>query len=239
MGKWTVKEDKGYEDTREILFFLLEKFEAIFGKDVMHHERCEVYNDPDAPCPRFIYSSPLRIRLHLSRTSLWSKTIFQLAHEMCHYAMYQVKKDKKVTLSWFEEIVCEAMALYALEYASEKWNNCNLSRFSPKFAVYHREYLEDVLSDSFTNEFKLCSSVDKLRRYELDGKPENKRQTHGAEVSILYRAISAEPGALKYVLDYTKYINKDGITIDFDRWLKNSSCNLLRLLQWIQPVSGI
>lgn len=233
---WSVRRADDFEDTQAILSFLLDEFVRIFGRSVMLYEPCEVYNDSSAPCPRFLHSAPMRIRLSMSRLSLWSKTIFQLSHEMCHYAMHRTKKDKTVFLSWFEEIVCEAMALYCMEYASENWDRCDLSRYNRRFAEYHREYLEDALADPFDDGFKRCNSVEKMKEYERSRSPESNRSSHKLEADIIYRAISADPLALKCVLNYTEYIGSDGITIDFDRWLENSPCDLLRYLKWVQPV---
>ena len=235
-GKWTVQKSEHYENTAFILAYLLEEFSRIFGSDVMTNEDCIVYNDISSQCPRFIHSSPLSIRLHQKSLMFWSQTIFQLSHEMCHYAMHQTKDNKDITLSWFEEIVCEAVSLYALEYASKEWSACKLSQYSPDFASNHKKYLYDELKSDYTDGFKVCDSVDKLLLYEVQKKPENERETHCEERNIIYATISKNPLELKSVLNYTKYIENNGVTIDFDRWIQDNPCNLLQELKKIQPV---
>ena len=121
-GKWTVLESNNSNHTYYILEFLLEEFCQIFGFNVMHNEDCIVYNAPHSRCPRFIHSKPLSIRLHQSSLTFWSQTIYQLSHELCHYAMHQTKANKKISLSWFEEIICEAVSLYALKYSATNGN---------------------------------------------------------------------------------------------------------------------
>ena len=235
-GKWTVQKTENSDHTCLILAFLLEEYCRIFGFDVMLNEDCIVYNDLNAECPRFNHSQPLTIRLNQSSLTYWCQTIFQLSHEMCHYAMHQTKSNRNITLSWFEEIVCEAVSLYALEYASKEWLKCRLSINNPTFSQSHKSYLDDELANDYTDEFKQCDSVEKLRAYELQEFPENKRETHRLERNIIYRAISANPLELKHVLDYTKYIENNGITIDFDKWLQDAPCRLIEELRAIQPV---
>ena len=235
-GKWTVQQADNSQHTLFILAFLLEEYCRIFGTNVMLNEDCIVYNDPQSECPRFNHSQPLTIRLNQSSLTYWCQTIFQLSHEMCHYAMHQTKSNRNITLSWFEEIVCEAASLYALEYASKEWLKCRLSINNPTFSQSHKSYLDDELANDYTDEFKQCDSVEKLRAYELQEFPENKRETHRLERNIIYRAISANPLELKHVLDYTKYMENNGITIDFDKWLQDAPCRLIEELKAIQPV---
>ena len=113
---------------------------------------------------------------------------------------------------------------------------CRLSINNPTFSQSHKSYLNDELANDYTDEFKQCDSVEKLRAYELQAFPENQRITHRFERNIVYRAISANPLELKYVLDYTKYIDSNGVTIDFDKWLQDAPCRLLEELKAIQPV---
>ena len=236
-GKWTVEKSQHYEHTFLILAFLLEEYCKIFGSDVMLNEDCIIYNDSQADCPMLITSLiPIRIRLAQDDLAFWPQTVYQLSHEMCHYAMRQHKTNKNLTLSWFEEIVCEAVSLYALEYASKEWQRCPLSKVAPLYIQTHQSYLEGQLAKNFTDEFKKCNTVEKLRAYELQELPENRRETHRLERNIVYRAISNNPLELKCVLEYTKYIESNGVTIDFDRWIQDNPCNLLKKIYEIYPI---
>ncbi|MBQ8624220.1 MAG: hypothetical protein IJ424_07625 [Oscillospiraceae bacterium] len=234
--KWIVQKSKN-DYTFLLLEFLLEEYCRIFGFDIMHNEYCVVFNDPKPKCPMIITNTkPIVIRLSQDDLSFWSQTIFQLSHELCHYAMRQRKIDKDFTLSWFEEIVCEAVSLYALEYASKNWHKCQLSANRPTFFQNHKSYLDGELLKDYTDVFKQCNTVEKLRAYELQELPESQRETHRLERNIIYRAISTNPVELKCILDYTKYIEINGVTIDFDKWFQDNPCNLIKELKAIQPV---
>ena len=236
-GKWTVQKSDGFENTVFILAFLLEEFSRIFGNDIMAIEDCIIFNDPHSECPMLITNlSPIHIRLSQECLTAISQTIYQLSHEMCHYAIRQRKTNKDFTLSWFEEIVCEAVSLYALKYSSEQWEKCLLSQTQPYWAQAHKTYLENQLNRESTNEFQECDTVEKLMVYEKQELPESKRETHRAERNAIYRAISSNPMELKCVLNYSKYVENNGVTIDFDEWIKEDSSNLLQELKKIQPV---
>lgn len=235
-GRWMVQRAEHCEDTCCILEFLLEEFEQLFGHDVMFNEDCVVYNDPRAVCPRLIYGAPVKIRLHQKSLSFWSQTIFQLSHEMCHYAIKQRTSKNACSLSWFEEIVCEAVSLYALEYASKNWARCRLSHQSPAFFRAHQSYLDDELADAGSDGLKRCDTVEKLMEYETQGWATTRRESYAAERINVYRAISAHPAELKCVLDYTRYVMSNGATIDFDRWIQDVPCRLVFCLKNVQPV---
>lgn len=236
VGLWWVEKAERSEQTEEILQFLLYEYRRIFGTWVMHNEDCLVYNDPAASCPRFIHSTPYRIRLSQSSLGYWCQTVYQLSHEMCHYAIHQTKKDKTFILSWFEETVCEAVSLYALEYAEREWYRCRLSGIAPDFHIHFGNYREQLLADLPTNGMARCNTVDRLRDYEQRKVAESDRAAHVRERNLLYRAISQSPLALRYVLDYTCYLRGDGVTIDFDGWMRDNPCNFVRQLREIQPV---
>lgn len=236
-GNWMVQIAEHCEDACSILRFLLEEFERLFGYDVMFNEDCVVYNDPHSKCPMLVANSlPIRIRLSQERLSYWSQTIFQLSHEMCHYAIKQRTNNYACRLSWFEEIVCEAVSLYALDYASRNWSRCNLSQSSPAFFQAHKAYLENELGKVATNGLKRCDTVEKLMSYENQRLAETCRETYAAERVFVYRAISMHPSEVKNVLDYTKYISSNGVVIDFDRWIQDKPCLLLFNIKSIQPV---
>ena len=239
-GKWTVQKSELCENTAFILVFLLEEFSRVFGSDVMTNEDCIVYNDARSECPMLITNiRPIHIRLSQETLSALSQTIYQLSHEMCHYAIRQRKSTKDFTLSWFEEIVCEAVSLYILQYSSEQWEKCLLSQTQPYWAHAHKTYLENQLNRESTNEFQECDTVEKLMVYEKQELPESKRETHRAERNAIYSAILANPSELKCVLNYTKYIESNGVTINFDKWIQEDPCDLLQELKKIQPVKGV
>ena len=135
---WQVQKCERSDDLVEILKFLLPEYIRIFGKEVMMNAPCIVYNDTNAKCPCFNHTEPLTIRLNQKSLSFWAQTIFQLSHEMCHYAMYQAKEDKEQTLSRINQIVCEAMSLYALEMLQKTGINVPYIELIRTFAIIFR-----------------------------------------------------------------------------------------------------
>ena len=112
----------------------------------MNAEKCIVFNDPTSECPMLIINTnPVMIRLAQSSTSYWAQTVYQLSHEICHYAIRQGKANKDYTLSWLEETICEAMSLYMLQYSAEKWCKCPLSQRAPQFSKSITAYLVNEL----------------------------------------------------------------------------------------------
>ena len=156
---------------------------------------------------------------------------------MCHYAMRQRKSNKEFTLSWFEEIVCEAMSLYALEYAAKHWERCELSKRNPSYCDSIGGYLEGELGKKTMDEFRRCDTIEKLLEYEKEKIAEDRRESHREERNLIYEAISSNPNEVKCVLDYPQYLMGNKVLIDFDRWTRDGSCDLLLKLQSVQPVS--
>lgn len=236
-GKWTIQSAEESKQGPYLLAFLLAEFARLFGQSIMFNEDCVVYNDPSAECPMLVINTaPVRIRLVQKSFLYWSQTIYQLAHEMCHYAFRQRKENKGFTLSWFEELICESVSLYALEYASIQWRNCQLSQLAPAFSQSHKEYLMNELAKESTDEFKRCDTVEKLMSYEKQRMSECRRESQRSERNLIYRVVSNNPLELKYVLNYTRYVMNNEVVIDFDRWIKDDPCSLLHELKSIQPV---
>lgn len=215
-----------------ILKFLMIEYVNIFGKELMNNEKCLVYNDSHASWPMLITNSePIIIRLAQPSLLYWSQTIFQLSHELCHYAIRQSKKDKSYTLSWFEEIVCEAMSLYALHWSSEHWKNCVLFQMNKGYGDDIRKYLYNEVRINGTGEFQKCTSIEKLQQYTAD----DNRIGHRDQRNQLYYEICKDPLLCRCFCDYQEYLNKNRYTIDFETWEKNDTNLLVPFLHSLQP----
>ncbi len=229
---WSIRQSEGSEYLVSILKFLLPEYIRIFGLNTMNSESCILYNDPQAKCPMLITNSnPIMIRLAQKRLSYWAQTIFQLSHELCHYAIRQSKFDKDFTLLWFEEIVCEAMSLYALHWSAEHWVDCELSKLSPKFSDSIREYLENNLKLMGTEGFKMCTSIAALKSYRAD----SDREAHRNERNQLYYEVVKNPLACRCFCNYTRYVDINDITINFEEWEKDDTCPMIQFLHSLQP----
>ena len=104
-------------------------FIEIFGIDIMSKEQCTLENRPDAEGPKiYFFQDQLQLLTAVRRDVNYGEGlvydlrsyVFEIAHELLHYAIRQIDKDGK-EVNWFEETLCEAMALYGLEYSSVKY----------------------------------------------------------------------------------------------------------------------
>lgn len=236
---WSIVVSENSESLHALFNFLMVEYCKIFGIDTMTNEPCIIYNDVNANYPMLIINrNPIRIRLAQKSLTYWAQTIFQLSHELCHYAIRQHKDDKNFTLSWFEEIVCEAMSLYALQFASKNWNQCKLSEYSLTFSSAISDYLKDELSEPGTELLHRCTTVELLKEYETLHSGE--RETHRNERNALYNAISICPNNCRYFCDYTKYVDGgDSVTIDFFKWETDNPCQIIKVLHKLQPCCNV
>lgn len=231
---WKVQQAQDSDYLESILKFLLPEFGRIFGEKTMFNEECIIFNNQQADCPMLITNSfSLKIRLAQKSLSCWAQTIFQLSHELCHYAIRQSKIDKDFTLSWFEEIVCEAMSLYLLHWSAEHWERCELFIFNPDFRNNIGDYLNHELKKTGTDEFQKCTTIEKLKNYDA----EERRETHRNERNSLYFEILKNPLMCRIVCKYQTYVDSNRITIDFEEWEKHSANPLIRFLHKLQPCS--
>ena len=233
---WKVQNCNGAEYLVALLQFLLVEFSHIFGSGTMFAEECVVFNDQEADCPMLIINStPVRIRLAQSSLSFFAQTIFQLSHELCHYAIRQHKVNKDFTLSWFEEIVCEAMSLYVLHWAAENWECCSLCKVNPNFATSIDSYLKNELASVGSDEFQKCTSIDLLCQYEREHSTD--RQTHRNERNRLFAEIVQAPEESVCFCDYSRYLNDNNLSIDFEKWEKDDNRKIVKFLHTLQPYS--
>ena len=187
-SKWTVAVFDGSEYVKHLLGFLLPEYTRLFGVETMNGERCIVFNDPKADCPMLITSTvPVMIRLAQASTVYWAQTVYQLSHEMCHYAIRQRKTDKHFSIKWLEETFCEAMSLYALEYAARNWYRCPLSQKAPMFSAAFVNYIEDELRRPPQNDLSSCDTIEALRVCNQNA--ESRRAGRIRERNTLYTCI--------------------------------------------------
>lgn len=153
---------------------------------------------------------------------------------MCHFAIRQHKADKAFTLKWFEEIVCEAASLYFLEYSAKNWSECELYTINREFDVSIRRYLDDELGRKYTIGFQKCNTLEKMRNYNII--VEEDRSSHRGERNQIYRILSENPMELGLIVDYDRYVEENGILIDFTRWMANCDSNIIRAFSELVPV---
>ena len=108
-----LNKEQAYENEyiyQSIVAFVMEMFLNIFGKEIMFAEKLNIYNDPKSSCPMiFIDTSPIEIRTCITDIDNWVEIIFQLSHELTHFAIMQKNPNRYEYISWLEETICEAI----------------------------------------------------------------------------------------------------------------------------------
>lgn len=233
---WSIEPCENITYLKSIFKFLMGEFCRIFGRDTMYNEKCTIFNDPTADCPMLIINcNPVKIRLVQSELSYWAQTIYQLSHELCHYAIRQHKDNKDFTLSWFEEIICESMSLYFLYYCASNWNKCELYNTNPLFSQSIMNYLNCLLEQNKTNFLKSCDTYKKLAKYNEIAQID--RAGHRNERNHLFQAIVRQPLECSAFCEYQKYVNPyDKITINFEKWQQDNPSQIIKALQDVQPM---
>lgn len=233
---WTIQPYKRSKDQLHLFDFLMAHFIRLFGKEIMLRSPCTVTNEPQKDNAYFYAGAQPRISLKVARLWDWSDTVFQLSHEMCHYAMSQARGGTRCCLSWFEEIVCEAIALYSLAYAAGHWRKCSLAKARDGEPAFFRETLEKCFRAPWNDRFSNCRTPAQLEDYESRRLSESDRSSHRIERNLVYQAMVAYPGDISRVTRYDRYRSScHPIVIDFDRWLRDEPSPLLLTLKLIQP----
>ena len=142
---------------------------------------------------------------------------------------------RKKLLGWFEELLCESISLYFLDYMAKNWKSCFLSRINPGFDKSFVSYLEDLLSSSPKNPLAKCKSEELMRDYAKNRRYD--RDSRLQERNTLYREILKDPLACRCFVDYVSYIAPNGTTIDFAAWQEADPRNrLIPCMRKLQPI---
>lgn len=139
-NNWTIQ-----DNIYPLFEFVLPMFESLFGNAAMAKEGCEVFIDLNCTTAPITYYRPTRIVLK-AEPCYYAQIIFQLAHELTHYAVRQNTscQYENCVITAFEESAAEAMALYILKLSTEQWVDCSLYQISPNFAENFEKYRKDI-----------------------------------------------------------------------------------------------
>lgn len=211
-------------------------FSEIFSEDIMGNEICMIYNEPESECPMLITNpAPLRIRLHLKTTSYWDQLIYQLAHELCHYAIRENNKNRSGKLKRFEEILCESFSLYMLTVVAERWQECELSEIN---LLYDKQLISYFICEYAKGKGHNIKSEMTIEEYIMENNnSENDRESHIAETNYTLELFREHPDKITEIIQYTSYIKSDkSLLIDFDLWSSNTvNKSFVKDLSVIQP----
>lgn len=226
------------EDNNIVLAqYIVSLFQEIFNNPLLFNEECGVYINLKIPYPQLETNyNPLQIRLCVE-DGYWCQFTFQFAHELMHYVIRQRKKEK--IISWFEEIIAEAMSLYILKKLSENWLQCDLSERNSEYAVFIAEYYKNELicNEGVAKRLSDCDNIEQLSI--INDISESNRASHQEERNKLFNLFVQNKQYITIIVNYANYINPDALTINFMAWSENLNVHERKLLKDIialQPI---
>jgi len=227
--------------------FVLPMFEVIFGEAIMSKEACCVEIDENNPAaPIFVTNSnPIRIILSANH-KFWCQVIYQLSHELTHYAVRQntIYQYATCAVSAFEEPAAESMSMYIIKLCGEQWDNCDLYSNNPGYAKYLDEYKRNIYANINGEKPKTYSE------WEYISKGYTGTHVNGAgrpNVSImrnyLYDTFVDMPSAIEAFIRYPLYLHSIPyeLLIDGVRWEEHEPENteFIRKICSIQPQMAV
>ncbi|WGZ94185.1 MAG: hypothetical protein QJT81_20770 [Candidatus Thiothrix putei] len=79
----------------------------------------------------------------------WAQLAYQFSHEMCHLmSNYDLAPNNITRQQWFEESLCEAFSLFALEKMAQQWASNppypHWQEYAPKFTEYQQDMFKQT-----------------------------------------------------------------------------------------------
>ena len=230
---------------------MFNRFLEMFCKQSMTHTPVIIFNCTNAPFPAMMpFGERYYIRLAMSDTKYWAQMIYQLSHEMMHYAFFcsfHCPDIRQLTTmldtgrtAWNEEIISEAMSLYMLWYMAANWQRSPLAQIDPNYGAVIKYYLDIIY-----NEVKRYN-----RPLKRDGAPVNRRDFHARfnrtaydrpdhmternYLFNLFTTVSAE--TIGEILNMYNYFNRTYRYVCFGTWVNNAANpDFIRRVSAIQP----
>jgi len=216
LAKRTEEEAKYMEP---LFDFVFEQFCEIFGTEYMNGEPCEVFNDPDSECPQLLFRfNPIRLRTQAKSLTHWAQYIFQLSHELTHYAIRQFKeiRNKENGVWWFEETICEAMALYIVKSSGERWHECKLFYGDQNYRQGLIDYYKDKYANTDESVLEKCHTFTELQNIENTCQKNEGRQGRSIHRNYMFDTFVNNPTCIAQLVRYPLFMR--GLVIDFNEW---------------------
>lgn len=228
-------QDNNYksDELKKLLDFILIEYELLFSKEILCKSKCTILNYVNKGYAQYIHSkTPQEIHLDVTSYDYYNWTTYQISHELLHYIFHQTSNGLPI-LSWFEETLCEAFSLYILNFCSEKWSDCEISKKYPNYNINMSSYLSREL-DKFPNYgLRSCINLNDLRY--IDSISESNRSERLLERNYVYTLFRKYRNNIHLITNYRKYVIYD-VFIDFDKWIKDTNNNEFIIeLSKIQP----
>lgn len=236
-NNWYIQEldDKFQLESLESIFdHMMNKYISIFGETLMLNEKCFIYVDEYADYPMLVLNQEvLKIRLSTKSTAYWCKVIYQLSHELCHYAIRQSNANIPC-IGWFEETMCESISLYILDYFYDTWGECKLSKYDPEYSKSIKHYLSDEVSSAQgPSILEKCLNLFSLASIERTCTIN--RQDRSTDRNRIYYLFKNNPEKIYMISQYKNYLVNE-IGINFELWLKNENNDeFIKSLSYLTP----
>jgi hypothetical protein len=201
--------DWGAASPEDIKIVLTSVFEALAGDFPRHAaDRIVVERSKSGPSVLAQKSGDgaYRVLLDVNDTR-WDQFAYQFSHELCH--IFTNFEHREVALAaardhqWFEEAVCEAMALIGLEKVADRWERMPPYPHWRAYAPVFLEYESRLLAQAHRGLLPGVSLAAWFRanRAELERDPyvRSKNEVMASALIVLLRQAPAEVEALGYL----------------------------------------
>lgn len=166
-------------------------------------DRVVVEHDAAGPRVLFEKSSDGAYRVLLNvRDTRWDQFAYQFSHELCHIFTNFERRDitRRAAIrdhQWFEESLCEAVALFTLDRVASSWERSPPYPRWDDYAPAFREYAQRLLSQRHRRLPPSRSIAEwyKANQRALEGDPYLRQRNEFLAASLL-SLLEDEPGSL-------------------------------------------
>ena len=193
-------------------------------------------------------------RMYLSvQDTRWDQFTYQFAHEYCHVvtnAEQRARQDAAVLgTQWFEESMCEAVSLLALQRVAARWEQAPPVDIAPGYATAFSEYAQRLMSQAHRR-LPVGAPADRplenwyaANRVSLQLDP-YLRPKNEVVAGALHAWLRDSEGALETI----GFIGVDGLRnigdgqvfpAYLERWRGNTPERLRDNVRWVQALFGL
>ena len=174
-------------------------------------------NRPESQAPAWWKTEDgYAIALALGDCAQWSQMAYQLGWAIAHCMIDLNKPSDHHKIHWVEELICDAHALFAVNYLWSGWENIPLAELNVNYADEALKYTDDCLKRKGTARLSSCSSLEQLKR--IDAHICNRPEDRIEETIVLYRLME-DAWDQEALLLCRNYAIPDMPLLDTEHWL--------------------
>ena len=195
----------------------------------------QVERTVSSPITFYKKSKDGKYRIGLSANNRnWCQYVFQFAHELGHIICNFKKGDQ--SNQWFEESLCEAASLFALNKISENWENSPPYPDWKSFAIEFKNYRDArIRNSSYPENFHLPSWWEKNR--SLLSKNSTLRKENLWVAITLLNLIEKDPGVAWSACRWLNHLKSSQIK-SFENYLNDwkNSCQKIEQKEFVHEI---